>query len=550
MSDGMSASSPCALLIAFLLVFRAFANESPRIVSSVTVPGTGLEVKLATQVGRPFDASTIAKDVRYLWGVGRFDDIRVETTERDAGIAVVFRATVYPHRLLHEIRIQPNTYGLDIKVPPATFITPLSAHQIALDAQRQLNQEGYQDAHVRYEMAPAAKGQVDLKLTVDIGNAIRVKEVRLEGDPTFRRNLQALRIRRMLPGVPYLWDGWKLLPSYSPEAIDAEVAHLHSLYVAKGFFNAEVRPGPVKIHGKDARVTLLIRPGPHYALDSGLCTTLFTERREAQRQGVLDFSARVDAAHLEDGPAIELGRRYRVGRIEFLGNHHYRNATVRSNFLIEEGAVFDEYLLRKSIARLNRAMLFENVSAKNVVVQPDEKTGFADVTVHLVERKRGSWKLSGPVGPMSLAGPLEASLNAHLPPWGRGLLELSTYTASVGIFAFGRPLLPILNAPKRFTPIFALQRAFTPGEGWRSGFTLAPQLGWTNTAIGYGTTQMQQRLLPLVSGERGVVPDLNVTIARSEGDESMSCEAPKPRLGLLRSAGTMALHLLGTLPSL
>jgi hypothetical protein len=137
-----------------------------------------------------------------------------------------------------------------------------------------------------------------------------------------------------------------------------------------------------------------------------------------------------------------------------------------------------------------------------------------------------------------------------LPPWGRGLLELSTYTASIGMFAFAKPLLPILNAPKRFTPILALQRPFTPGEGWKSGFLIAPQLGRNNALIGYGTTQLQQRLLPLVAGERGVEPDLNVTVIRPDGDEVLACEAPKPRLGPLRAAGTMALHLLGAVPGI
>jgi len=527
------------------------AGEPAPTVTAVSVPGTALQVKLATQVGRPYDARIVAKDVRYLWSLGRFDDIRVETAAHDDGVAVIFRATASPHFILHEIRIEPTTYGLEIKLPAATPIDRLRAHQIAMDAQRQLNQEGYQNARVRYKLTPAARGEVDLKLTVEIGDAIRVKEVRIEGDSTFHnRNLEALKIRRMLPGVPYLWSGWRLLPSYSPEAVDHDVTHLHELYVARGFFDAEVRPGAVDIRGTAARVSIVANPGPRYPIDPGLCSTLFAERREAQRQGVLDFSARLDAAHPDDPPRIVLGRPYRVGRIEFTGNRHYRDATIRGNLLIEEGAIFDEHLLRKSIARLNRAMLFENIDAKHVVVQPNEKTGFADVTVHLTERKRGSWKLSGPVGPMSLAGPLAASLSARLPPWGRGLVELSTYTAAVGIFAFGHPLLPILNAPKPFTPIFILQRPFMPGEGLASGLTWAPQLGWPSTAIGYGTTQVQQRLGPLVAGERGIVPDLTVTVERPEGDAVMSCEPPKPRLGPLRTAGTVALHLLGTLPSI
>ena len=66
------------------------------LVRSVSVPGTDLEVNLATQVGARYDAAAIAKDVRYLWSLGRFADIRVETIELQDGVDVCFRVTVEP----------------------------------------------------------------------------------------------------------------------------------------------------------------------------------------------------------------------------------------------------------------------------------------------------------------------------------------------------------------------------------------------------------------------------------------------------------------------
>jgi len=522
--------------LGILLVSSTFASE---LVTSVEVPGSNLQVKLATQVGHPFDAQTIGKDMRYLWSLGRFDDIRVETAEREDGVAVVFRAKVIPIRMLHEIRIEPNTFGLQIRIPQGTPMTALRAHDTAREAQRQLRQLGYQSARVHYDMKPAPRSQVDLKLTVDLGDALRVKQVRFEGDGAAYACLRALRSRRLL--------FWRLLPSYSQEAVDSDVARIRSSYLAKGYLDAEVRPGPVDIRGNDAAVTIVVDPGPQHPIDPGLCRSLFAERREAQRQGILDFSASLDA---DQGLTVDRGLPYRVGRIEFTGNHHYKDAILRRNMLIEEGARFDERLLRKSIANLNRTSMFENIDAKHVIVEPNEKTGLADVTLRLTERKRGSWRLSGPVGPAALAGPLEASLGSRLPPWGRGLLELSTYTASVSVLAFAHPLLPILNAPKPFVPILALERPYVPGEGWKSGFLIAPQLGWKDSLLAYGATQIQQRLLPLVSADRSIEPDLDITVNRPAGEAVLSCEPPKPRLGLFRYTASVALRLIGSLSAL
>jgi outer membrane protein insertion porin family len=531
-------------VLGFLLVSSTFATER---VTSVEVPGSNLQVKLATQVGRQFDAETIAKDVRYLWSLGRFEDIRVETAEREDGVAVVFRTQVIPIRMLREIRIEPNTFGLQIKIPQDTPMTTLRADATALEAQRQLIQLGYQNARIHYQMKPAPMSQVDLRLTVDLGDAIRVKQVRLEGaagpalpdDAAALAGLRALRSRRLL--------FWRLLPSYSQEAVDSDVARIRSSYLAKGYLDADVRPGAVDIHGNDAKVTIIVDPGPQHGIDPDLCRSLFTERREAQREGILDFSATLDA---DRGLTVDRGLPYRVGRIEFTGNHRYHDLTLRRDLSVQEGARFDERLLRKSIANLNRTGMFESIDAKHVVVEPNEKTGLADVTLRLTERKRGRWRLSGPVGPAALAGPLEASLSSRLPPWGRGLLELSTYCVSVSMLAFAHPLLPILNAPKRFVPILALERPYMPGEGWKSGFLIAPQLGWKNSALAYGATQLQQRLLPLVSVDRSLDPDLNITVNRTAGEAVLSCEPPRPRLGLFRATASVALRLMGSLAAL
>jgi hypothetical protein len=95
---------------------------------------------------------------------------------------------------------------------------------------------------------------------------------------------------------------------------------------------------------------------------------------------------------------------------------------------------------------------------------------------------------------------------------------------------------------RTFVPVFAIQRPSVPGQGWKSGFAIAPQLGWRGLMTGYAATQFQQRLLPVISGERSVEPILSVT-----GDVQMSCEA-KPRLKLVRTAATFAVQALGALP--
>jgi outer membrane protein assembly factor BamA len=570
------------IIIIFILAGPALADAP--VVKSVAVAGTIYPVALATQLGHPYDALVIEKDVRKLWSTGRFDDIRVESKQEADGTALVFRVRELPQLQLHEIRVEPSSFGLHPKIGEGTPMNLLRAHQIAMEAQTRLNAEGYIDARVNETLVPVSRQKVDVRLTVRAGHPVDVKAVQFKGDlgldiHQLRSTLQAARIRRLFPPIPGLWAGWRLFPAYNPQALDTDLAHIRSLYLSKSYFDARVHLDDVEIHGKAAKITILVESGPQYRIrewtasgghaaaaraNSGipaLCSCLLDARRAAERDGVLDFSTALDVQRVESelgaSPVADLraqveeGFPYRVGRIEFTGNHRYSDSAVRRNMVLNEGQPLDRMLLRKSIARLNRSAWFDPIGETGVDIQRDPATRTANVTLALTERKNRAWSISGPVGPLSVTGPLQASLSSRLPAWGRGLFEFSTYTASISLVAFAHPILPLLSVASQspILPILALQRPFTPGEGWRSGFILAPQLGWQRELLGYATTQIEQRLLFRLAGDRALGEELPVTVARPQGEIVLSCTPPKPRFSNLRLGSAMGLHLLGVLSS-
>jgi hypothetical protein len=286
-----------------------------------------------------------------------------------------------------------------------------------------------------------------------------------------------------------------------------------------------------------------------------VCSCLMARRREAERLGILDFSVRLNlqpagaAPNVDMTASIERGKPYRLGRIEFIGLQKQKDSSARRAFLLDEGDLLDMTLLRRSVVRLDRTNLFEPVGEHDVMIRQNERTGTADVAIRVVERKRGSWALSGPVGPASVAGPFQASISSRLPAWGAGLLDLSTFTASISLFAFAKPLLPLLGLKNPFAPVFALQRPFTPSEGWKSGFLIAPQMGWRASLMSYPITQLQQRLMPVLAGNRDQPQDLTVTVAGPDGEMTTFCEPAKPGMKWLRRGAIFGLQFAGTLAS-
>jgi len=563
-----------------LLVSLLGCVASAEVVQSVTVRGSDVRVNLTTQVGQQYDTDIIDKDIRTLWSTGRFSDIRVEREEQPEGPGVIFNVIETKTQPLHEVRIEPSTFGVQFKIPQGTPMDRVRAHEAARQAREQLRAEGFQNAEVDYELRPYLGKEVDLLLTVDPGQRVRVKKFEFEGDlgldpKDLRRALQAMRIKRVTPGIPGLWDGWRLFPAYSPEAVQSDLARVQSLYLSKGFLDVSLRLADIQVTHGDADVKVHVESGQQYRVGSAaidgvaatvqtpgdLCPSLLSARRDAERKGIVDFAARLDARVEPTSDAtpavdlaamIDLGRPYHVGRIDFTGRQHYSDAFVRRNMLLAEGDLLDEKLLRKSMARINQTGFFEPLTEKDIQIQNDARTGLANITLQLHERKGNAWNISGPLGPASWAGPLEATLRSRLPAWGSGLFELATYSASVSLFAFAPPLASALRiGPKgTYLPVLALQRAYSPGEGWKSGLLFAPQLGWRALGGIYAVTQIQQRLLPVLAGDRGLVPELPVTIQTQKGQALMYCEPPGPRLATLRTGASLALRLLGVFTGL
>jgi outer membrane protein insertion porin family len=535
-------------------LFEPPVSTAP-IVRSVAIQGSRLPVELATQVGQPYNASVIEKDLRLLWSTGRFEDIRVETAHQDDGTVVVFHVVEARPLRLRKLVIEPSNLGLRLVLPESTPVDRRRAQAVAEEARKQLRAEGYMNAQASSELVPVAVSQADLRLSITPGDRTHVADIQFNGDialdpKVLHQSLRALRIRRIF--------GWPLFPAYSPEAVNADLARLRSLYLSRGYFDAKVQLDGTEIRGKNAAVTIRVEAGPLYGFKNqrpcDVCAALLRARREAEREGVLDFSATLHVQREGDPPnpvaelttTTELGSAYRVGRIEFTGNHHYSDAMVRRNFLLDEGRLLDQHLLRKSIRRLNQTKLFEPIDENQVIIHPGDSGIVADIIVRLTERKRGAWQLSGPVGPFTIFGPLEASLRSRLPPWGSGLFELASYSASVSMYAFAHPILPLVavNSKRRFLPVLALTRPFSPGEGWRSGFSVAPQLGWRWSALSYASTQAGQRLLPVLSGDQGLAPELQVTVEGPSSEGLMLCEPPPPRFAKLRYIGTIGVKVV------
>jgi hypothetical protein len=259
-----------------------------------------------------------------------------------------------------------------------------------------------------------------------------------------------------------------------------------------------------------------------------LCACLLDLRRNAEAQGRLDFTAEVESASA-DGPVdltarISEGSAHTVGQINFAGHSRIDDSTLRRAMTIYERDLLDVRKLRRSLARISDIGIFEPLAVADISIARRDDGITADLTIPLRARKRRWWSVSGPIVPG--LGMWQASLASRLPPWGRGVLEATTYFVSLNMVGFAKPFL-------------ALHRPVIPGQELLSGFAISPALSPRAMLRHYGLTHVAHRIGPMLDGNGSDTLAVPVTSAGVDV-EPIICVPPKARLWWLRRGATVA----------
>ncbi len=525
------------------------------------------------------------------------------------GVYVVFKVVERSRYVLRRIKFRPSYRRYPVEDLHGTMVDKRLAHQVATKLQEKLAADGYLDAVIQAEVVPVDLKEADLLVRVRPGERYQLRQVKFSGSLAFDNQVlqQALRQNQHRSSTLGLGSLWKGPQPFSYRGVESDVEYVRSFYFSRGYWNAVVTLDRVGFDGNEASVFIAVESGPHYdisraeisgeaaktetILPSGtgsstesLCRCLRDSQRRAEKAGKLDFAVHLDvqsspSADLTDGSAhngnqeslgeemvsslkarIEGGPSYKVGRIDFQGNHNFGDLTLRRALLLNEGDLFDYGKLRGSLARLNQMGLFETLTQDQVRMVRNPVTAEVDLTLMVKEKPRGRWDLSGSVDPLSLLKPVQFSMGSRLPAWTSRTLELSTFFGSISLFPLGQPLTPafLIQPGSHWKPLLAFGRPYLPGQEWLSGFVFLPQIGWKGTAYNSSVIQVQ-RVTSALGADWATPPTLTVSVWRTGAKNdvgpaqprfvgSLLCDTPKPHMAWVKSATMAALDLALTIP--
>lgn len=388
-----------------------------------------IKATIKTYPGQGLDLERVDADIKALYGLGQFRDIRVESTPASGGVKLTYVLDEKP--VIAEIGFEGNkkikSDELKSEVTQQTY-SALNEKSVAESIEKikaAYSKKGYYLADVDYRLGTTDQGESKLIFTITENQGVVIRRVSFIGNKVFKdKELRNVIRTRQKDILSFLTGSGK----YQEEMLRNDMLLLTYHYLNHGYIKAKVSPPKVTI-SKDKRyifVSFQIYEGNQYrignvALSGDVLTTeeelrglLGTKRGDIYSQKTLDQDImNLTDRYGDEGYAyagimpqtmpddekltadininITKGKRIKIERINIEGNTTTRDKVIRRELMLKENDRYSERLLRKSRENLMRLGFFEEVNFATPRGSHDD-TVILNITVK--EKSTGSFNIS------------------------------------------------------------------------------------------------------------------------------------------------------------
>ncbi|MEX2207557.1 MAG: outer membrane protein assembly factor BamA [Myxococcota bacterium] len=412
------------------------------VVQDVLVEGTrriepdAIKAVIGTKVGEAFEQGRISEDVRRIYGLGFFHDVRVDVARAANGGAVV-TYVVEENPVIRQVSITGNEElgSDDIKEKLTVTVGSTVDYPLLLEnsarIEAQYQAKGYYLAKVKYVLEPMGEGSVGVNFDVVEGKKLRLTEIDFRGNEALSdsqlEKVMQTKTWSLTSYVSQLWDSSGL---YAEPIFYQDLDKIQRLYMDDGYIRVAIGEPQVEVKEDGLTVAVDIIEGPQFLvgtvdilgdetmdreqlfglveLEPGEVFSRSTLSADVDRlrgyyadRGFFDASVapitNVDPEKKEIATQFEVkkGELYFVEGIDVNGNMRTADTVVRRQLAIGEGELYSAQAIALSKRRVQRLGYFEEVE---VQAKPTDVPNRVAMSVDVVERPTGSFSFGAGVG--------------------------------------------------------------------------------------------------------------------------------------------------------
>ena len=305
--------------IAVALSTRAIVSDV-QVQGNVRIEAEAIKRVIQTKAGDVFSPEQLSADLKSIYRMGYFEDVRVTERDTDTGKMVTFHVKERP--TVRKILFKNNMLFDSEELMKEITITRGSIVNIS-DIQRNIKQleqlyknKNYYNVNITYALLPEDNNQADIEFTIEQGDKFRIQKITFEGNRVYSDKQLKKIIKTSEKGF-LMW----IISSAGDLKMDVlsqDVARLTAHYHDNGYINARIGD-PEIVYGRSPA-------------DGG---------DERQAKGIfITFR-------------IEEGKHYKVGKVSLSGDLIEDEQSLRDRLRVTENTVFNRSELRMDLMRLN-----------------------------------------------------------------------------------------------------------------------------------------------------------------------------------------------------
>lgn len=399
-----------------------------RVKGNRRIEADAIKRKISTKAGDVFLAQRLSRDLRAVYDMGYFDDIRIEAEKGPDGQIVTFSVTEKP--TIRHIKVKGNKVFEDEKIFENTNLKRgaiLNIFRLHSDVERieaLYKDKNYHNVKIEYELSEAKNNQTDILFKIKEGKKVKIKTISFIGNKAFPDKKLKKEIETDEKGFFSIFTASGELDR---QELEFDRGRLAAFYMINGYIDVRIGEPQVKIEDKWIYITFTVDEGIQYKVGTvEVSGDLIEPADELKRKlklinedvynrktvsedvlALTDLYADVGYANAKVVPVTKKNRKegivhitYDIAkgsqvyfeRIVIRGNTKTRDKVIRREFGFKEQDRYNRQLLKKGVRNLHRLEFFENVKVDTVKGSADDKVV---LDVEVKERSTGAFAFGG-----------------------------------------------------------------------------------------------------------------------------------------------------------
>ncbi len=411
-----------------LVIFEQKKITAIRIEGSERIEADAIKRIVKSAPGDIYSVKNLSDDLKAIYGMGYFDDVRIEAEDDAAGKVVVIHVKEKP--TIRHVRFEGNRVFDDKEMKENMTLKTgsiLNVFHVQNNIQRiegLYKDKNYHNVKVDYEIKETSNNQADVTFKIDEGKKVRIEHIYFEGNQAFPDK----KLKKQMGTSEKSWLSFITNSGdLNTEDLNQDAGRLEAFYQNQGYIRAKVGEPQVVFEEEGISVTIKIEEGPRYTVGSVgvegelifpsdvLIAKLNLTKEEFYNRTVLrndlitlgDLYADSGYAYADIVPRINENSEelvvdivYQIQKgplvyfeeITINGNSRTRDKVIRRQLEVYEQGLYSGSGVKRSVRNLNRLDYFKDVKVNTVKGSADDKMAMA---IDVEEKSTGQFSIGG-----------------------------------------------------------------------------------------------------------------------------------------------------------